>query len=384
MKKSVTLKTILVIMLFLSGLNIQAQVSKQVNVKTAGTLSMFISSSVKDQITNLTVTGKLNGKDIRFIREMASSNKSKLTVLDLSGANIVEGGDSYFFYLDYTDNNNVQINLYTSNNTIGDYFFIDTKLTSIVLPKTVTSIDSLAFVSAFSLNEIQISEDNTLYTTVDGILFNKDKTELIFYPASKKGGYTVPNSVTSINSCAFRNCRGITSVFIPNSVTSIGAHAFNGCGYLTSATIGTGVTTIGEKAFSNCAGLKEIYNNNTTPQSIELTVFQYFYKYKCTLYVPIGAKENYLAAPEWKDFGTIIESDITSTNQLRADAVKVYTEGETIVVEGVQSGEAISICTQAGALIQKVKATDDRVKINLPNRAIYLVKTANRTFKVAL
>lgn len=388
MKQSVTLKAILVILLFLSGLNIQAQVSKQVNVKTAGTLYLLISSSIKDQITNLTVTGKLNGKDIRFIREMASSsplNKSKLNVLDMSGAEIVEGGDFYFHYfITDVDNKSVQINLYTSNNTIGEKFFFDTKLTSIVLPQTVTSIDSLAFVSAFSLNEIQISEDNTLYTTVDGILFNKDKTEIIYFPASNQDAYTIPNNVTSIHSCAFKNCRGITSVSIPNSVTTIAAYAFDGCDYLTSVMIGTGVTTIDRNAFSSCANLKEIYNNNTTPQPIELTVFRYTNKSKCTLYVPIGARSNYLAAPEWKDFGSIVEVDITSTNQPQAEVVKVYTEAETIVVEGVQSGESISIYTQAGALIQTLQATDDRVKIELPLPGIYLVKVGDQTFKVAL
>ena len=96
------------------------------------------------------------------------------------------------------------------------------------------------------------------------------------------------------------------------------------------------------------------------------------------------SQKNYQAANEWKDFGSIIESDITSTNQPEADVVKVYTAGEAIVVEGVQSGETISIYTQAGALIHTLQATDDRVKIKLPLPAIYLVKTAYRTFKVAL
>ncbi len=127
-------------MFLLFGLKLQAEVSKQINVVTAGTLPSLISSEEKDQITSLTITGDLNGTDICFIREMAGRDKygnitsGNLSILDISGANIVEGGNNYFS--DYS----------SSDNIIGDCMFQHTYLTSIILPNSVISIGNSAFV----------------------------------------------------------------------------------------------------------------------------------------------------------------------------------------------------------------------------------------------
>ena len=70
---------------------------------------------------------------------------------------------------------------------------------------------------------------NSVYSSVDGVLFNKSQTTLIQYPGAKPEAYTIPNSVTSIGDYAFSGCTSLTSVTIPNSVTSIGDSAFYGC-----------------------------------------------------------------------------------------------------------------------------------------------------------
>ena len=115
-----------------------------IELEKAGTLPNRITSSKKYKITNLKIIGEINGTDLRMIREMAgrdyigNSTDGKLSVLDLSEAKIVKGGDCY-----YNDNYN---NYYTSNDVIGYRAFWDCSgLTSLTLPDGITSIGVRAF-----------------------------------------------------------------------------------------------------------------------------------------------------------------------------------------------------------------------------------------------
>ena len=123
--------------------------------------------------------------------------------------------------------------------SIGYHAFYDgSSLTSITIPEGVTSIDSYAFDDCSSLTSINVSENNKNYCSVDGVLFNKDKTELIQYPIKKEGtSYKIPNSVTSIGDSAFRRCKNLTSITIPEGITSIGYDAFYMCSSLTSINV---------------------------------------------------------------------------------------------------------------------------------------------------
>ena len=120
-------------------------ITKQITIKLekAGTLPESIPSSEKYKITNLKIIGEINGTDLRMIREMAGENSEgnstdgKLSVLDLSGAKIVEGGGYYYYDHHYT--------YYTSNDIIGSYAFAGCYLTSLTLPAGITSIGSSAF-----------------------------------------------------------------------------------------------------------------------------------------------------------------------------------------------------------------------------------------------
>ena len=166
---------------------------------------------------------------------------------------------------------------------IGKYAFDGCKsLTSITIPDGVTSIGDGAFYNCSSLTEIKVASENSNYVSVNGVLYNKDKTTIICYPAGKKGNnykipdgvtkvdssafigcssltsITIPNGVTSIGDSAFEDCTSLKSITIPNSVTSIGESAFNGCTSLTSITIPNGVTSIGGWAFSGCTSIKSI------------------------------------------------------------------------------------------------------------------------------
>ena len=136
-------------------------------------------------------------------------------------------------------------------------------LISVTIPDSVTCIDDRTFSSCTSLTSIEVSGNNKNYSSTDGVLFNKDKSELITYPAGKTDSeYAIPNSVTSIGNYAFACSTNLTSVSIPNSVTSIGYDTFEDCTSLTSVTIPDSVTSIGWDTFENCTSLASITIGN--------------------------------------------------------------------------------------------------------------------------
>ncbi|MDX2109139.1 MAG: leucine-rich repeat domain-containing protein [Verrucomicrobiota bacterium] len=144
-------------------------------------------------------------------------------------------------------------------------FYNCTSLTSITIPNSVTSIGASAFRNCSSLTTIIVDPDNSTYSSVDGVLFNKAQSVLIQYPSVKIGTtYTIPNSVNSIGESAFYNCTSLTSVTIPISVTSIGSHAFFFSRKLSSVPIPNSVTSIGDGAFLFCSSLSSV----TIPNSV--------------------------------------------------------------------------------------------------------------------
>ena len=149
--------------------------------------------------------------------------------------------------------------------SIGSFAFSVCKsLTNVTIPDSVTSIGNYTFSGCISLTSIEVSDNNGNYSSVDGVLFNKDKSELITYPASKTDNtYEIPNSVTSIGNDAFGKCRSLTSVTIPDSVTSIGFSAFGYCTNLISVTIPNSVTSIGSSAFGYCTKLTSVTIGNS-------------------------------------------------------------------------------------------------------------------------
>ncbi|MBR3445259.1 MAG: leucine-rich repeat domain-containing protein [Prevotella sp.] len=160
------------------------------------------------------------------------------------------------------NNNEIMSKSYSSSSNLSTIF--GDQVQTYIIGDSVTSIGGGAFVSCTSLIAINVDKNNTNYSSIDGVLFNKSQTELIRYPRRKQGVYTVPNSVENIKNGAFSHCTGRTSIDISNSVTSIEEDAFYNCTGLTSVTIGNSVTSIGHHAFYNCSGLDSL----TIPSSV--------------------------------------------------------------------------------------------------------------------
>ena len=357
--------------LFLAGLfmvlgclSIQAAdddglITKQITIKLekAGTLPDKIGSTKKKQITNLKIIGEINGTDLRMIREMAGRDVNgrgtdgMLSVLDLSDAKIVEGGDYYYFngHSDYyilTGHNDC----FTSNDKIGDSAFESCSgLTSITLPSGVTEIGKFAFLHCSGLTSITLPSGLTEISSsafsgcsgLTSITLPSGLTEIsssafkscsgltsltlpsglteIGYSAFKScsglTSLTLPSGLTEISSSAFSGCSGLTSITLPSGVTMIFSSAFESCSGLTSIALPSGLTEIGVNAFSGCSGLTSIYVYAEKLPNMGSDVFDGCDAKKCTVYVPKGTYDDYWLS-EFGYFENIVEFEATGINNV--------------------------------------------------------------------
>ena len=294
------------VFILLGCLSIQAAdddlITKQITIKLdeAGTLPGRIASSKKYKITNLKIVGEINGTDLRMIREMAgrdyygNSTNGNLSVLDLSEAKIVKGGDDYFY------RNGI---CYTSNDVIGSYAFYEcSRLTSLTLPAGITSIGSSAFGLCSGLTSLTLPAG---ITQIDNY---------VFLGCSGLTSINLPTSITQIGDLAFIECSGLTSISLPASITKIGEQAFMECSGLTSISLPASITKIGEDAFRDCSGLKSIYVYAEKVPGIGRYAFNGCDAKKCTVYVPKGTYDDYWLS-EFGYFENIVEFDATGINK---------------------------------------------------------------------
>ena len=159
--------------------------------------------------------------------------------------------------------------------SIGDYvFYGDSLLSNIEIPRNVAKIGDQAFSYCNKLKSIPVEEGNTHFCSEDGILYNKDMTKIVCYPAGKTdiSQFDIPDGVTEIGVSAFRNCRSLTAIKIPSSVTTIGACAFDDCRNLYSVNIPQSVTSIGSSAFWYCNNIRSL----VIPEGIESLEYSTF------------------------------------------------------------------------------------------------------------
>ena len=345
-----------------------------INLEKAGTLPDRIASSDKYKITNLKIIGEINGTDLRMIREMAgrdyigNSTDGKLSVLDLSEAKIVEGGDCYYD------------NYYTFNDVIGDYAFQRCSgLTSLTLPAGITSIGSLVFDGCSGLTSLTLSagitsigdgafwgcsglkevrfciNDNLdTYLTKGHPCIDVVDCGIRYYINDKEiTSIEIPSNVTTLGDYVFQGCRGLTSLTLPARITEIGNGAFYDCSGLTSLTLPARITYIGTYAFEGCSGLTSIYVYAEKVPKIGGAVFKGVDAKECTLYVPMGTSSDYRLSGFGDYFENIVEFDATGI-----DKTTTSTDVEEVARYSV-NGQRLSAPTKG---LNIVKYSDGSVK----------------------
>ncbi len=165
-------------------------------------------------------------------------------------------------------------------------FQLCSSLTSITIPEGVTGIGRGAFSGCSSLTKIEVAEGNPSYTSVDGLLYNKDKTELVCCPGGKQGSIIIQEGVTSIGEVAFEGCGSVTSVTIPEGVTDIHYYAFAYCSSLARIMMPESVTFIE----------KDYFEGGPFAACEQLTIYapagSYAQEYAEKEFIPFQAKGN--------------------------------------------------------------------------------------------
>ena len=328
-----------------------------ITTSKAGALSSVLESSYRYEIPAYKISGPLNSSDIVYIRDMFSHTGSKVHYLDLSDATIVAGGEAkwYRYYFDGLTPIEDKSTFYqTKNNTITSYMFSHLLyLKTLILPKSVTTIENNAFAESYLHNltlpdniiniycgfgcsghmlngfKLNLNPKNQHYTIKDGILYSKDMKKLITYPIRWLVGierFEVPDSVEEIYPYAFYGWINIHDLVVGPNVKKIGDRAFDGCSIkdftlYNSTEYGSFGSAIIQNLhipkefkefnprlfFNENSKIEHIWVYNPTPPSTNRTLFYKGFYSNTVLHVPKGSLTSYRLAYSWGEFKKIEE-----------------------------------------------------------------------------
>lgn len=313
-----------------------------------GQLANLFGKESDYDIECLTISGLMNGDDFKTLRIMLGAsgyddeNLSgiKAREIDLSDVNITEGGGSY-------DGSHFTVTDELTTGILADCPL----LRNAILPNTARCLARNAFATCYalecitisasieevlpssdctSLRTIEVSKANNHFSSTDGVLFNHDGTEILWFPFGKSGDYQLPPTITAIKENAFAGT-SITRLTIPSSVTDISRGAFAGSA-LTEIILPDNITNISEGLFQNCSNLHTVYLGSGTEYlgnfvfdgttiknlylAAEIPPFTMEDAFTngdtdifgdCTLHVPIGCKKIYANHQRWGRFNQIEE-----------------------------------------------------------------------------
>lgn len=174
-------------------------------------------------------------------------------------------------YAFYYCSNIKTIEIPESVKTIGAYYeytYVDEEGYYLVFDGT-NDYEWRVFEELNNLSTINVKTGNTVWSSIDGILYNKDVTNVIFCPEAKNGEISIPNTVTEIGSYAFSGCSNLNNINLPKSLERILEGAFKDCVSLKSITIPAnvrqieGTRSVGGSPFSGCVNLETINVDNS-------------------------------------------------------------------------------------------------------------------------
>ncbi len=256
-----------------------SQQAKQIDLPISGELSKTISSDEKKSLQHLILTGKIDARDIKCLRDEFVS----LQKLDISNAYIIEyeGKNGTLPFNEYADYKTNELPPYSFNN----YAAGKATLKSIYLPNSIIKIDQNAFKQCKNLEEITIPA--TVNVIGESAFSDCVSIKLLFLPAS----------LTRIESNAFSNYEQITSIKLPFTLEFIGKSAFRNCYNLTNVVFENKKLTISESAFAFCSELKNIYCIGEFPPIVATTAFELTSIH--TVFVPATALKIYMKDSFW-------------------------------------------------------------------------------------
>lgn len=229
------------------GINYKTTSDSTVEVTSGGTYTGAIEIPTTVSFSNATYK-------VTSIAEVAFSYCDDIQSITLSSS-ITSIGNAAFWYCKSLK----AITIPSSVNYIGEKAFNNCiGLTSMTIPASVTSIGKGAFKGCFEIEQFTVDSNNHFYSSLEGVLFNKELDTLIAYPNRKSPQYSVPSSVTYMEELAFFDCSGLSAISIPSSIKTLEAYVFSGCVSLESIIIPSTVTSIGEDAFNGCTSLTSI------------------------------------------------------------------------------------------------------------------------------
>ena len=235
---------------------------------------------------------------------------------------------------------------------------------SIVIPSSLIDLgnSSFAFAECFNISSVTVDNSNPNYSSLDGIMYDKNKTKLILYPPKKTGA----------------------SFEIPNTVTTIGSYAFQGGGggYLNTLKIPSSVNYI-EYCGIWATYLSSVIVDNMTPPNLAQIGATLCNVSSSTLHVPVGSLATYQSTPDWQDFGTIVEDahlysapyEVVTGEDLSAYSAGVWIQGNILYVTGPVV-EEVTIYSLSGSVLYQTKKPAGKATFHVGNlpRGLLIVR----------
>lgn len=371
MKKIYLLLTILCAM----SLSLMAQegTKRVVPIQDAGTLKDLVTAEELNKVVDLTVTGKINNKDIVYIRK----NTKMMQRLDLSDAQIMEvevsGGSGAFHEADVLDNYSMKdkpdlkiVILPKTLKRIGDDVFQNSGITEIVIPEGVTKLGSNVFRDCANL------EKASILGPVESI------GTYCFLRCKKLSEVTLAEGMKVLGGDMFNSCSSLKEIKLPSTIEEIQSQAFKGCTQITKMVFPESCKKVSINLFREVPNLEELHclameapkahQNSFYPEQLE----------KVKLFIHEKAYDSYFDSSVWTHFKNIYSIEtgkpLANTDVAGATVAQVLSIDGMLVVNNAL-GETIQVYDPAGSLVAAFTAQADRVEYALPTGK-YVVSVA--------